>query len=204
MQKIPGSEVYQLFIELKNDISRHEQWGQSVYFKPAYDMLLRLQRRYNKEHNLNVKFLESDNVEQFKKYLKVSSYLEVQDFWSHYEKGRYTYELIPIPKYKRVIYNHTSHTRSEEKMYYRLSFPQYLNDFKYRHNITDHDTCRFCKKETESIKHIIMECEQLDYNHLKYECTKHNIEYNVKNVLLNDKIKYEVEKFLGKNFGGKF
>ena len=78
-----------------------------------------------------------------------------------------------------------------------------MNDFKFRHDIIDHNRCRFCEDEEETIEHVLMKCTQLDYKQLKYSCVKNNVKYTVKNLLQNSKIKYEVEKFIVKFLVGK-
>ena len=51
---------------MKDDIQEDEFWGKSIFFKPAHDMLIRLQRKYNAVNNVDIKFLDVLTVKEFK------------------------------------------------------------------------------------------------------------------------------------------
>ena len=95
-------------------------------------------------------------------------------------------------------------------MYYNLAFRQnFLNVWDYYRKrktknyvmkLTDTDLCRFCKKEKENIEHILTKCNELDYSMLREECQRYKVIFDHKNLVTNVKLKYEVERFLYKNF----
>ena len=200
--KIPNSGVCRLFLDLKNDLQNDEKWGDSIFFKPAYDFLIRLQTLYNNINSTQLVFLEVDNIGKFKKLLKEAAFYEFNDFWEKWTKGRYTYRYFPEITYGKKIIIRNNFNRVGEKIYYGLSFKQnLLNDFK--HVYIDNNVsplCRFCNTHIESIEHVLINCTSLNYTKLQNNCERLKIEYNVKNLLGDLKMKYCVERFLYESF----
>ena len=54
MKMIPKSEVYQLFLTMKNDIYYDELWAKTLYFKPCWDMIKRLEGEYNTKYSKKI------------------------------------------------------------------------------------------------------------------------------------------------------
>ena len=115
-----------------------------------------------------------------------SCFIEVNTFWKNYKGAKFTFELFPIWKKQSILPKPSS--RIGEKFYYRMCFPQ--NSLKYfmynKAQKGDNDHCRWCGKDTETVDHILRNCSDLDYKKLKFSCVKHNIEYNIRNLLTTD------------------
>ena len=73
---------------LKEDSRFDDQWVKSLYFKPAYDMVKRLENKFNLVNNSSVDFLSLDTISSFKKHVKISAFYEFNDFWNGSPDGR--------------------------------------------------------------------------------------------------------------------
>ena len=60
--------------------------------------------------------------------------------------------------------------------------------------------CRFCASNVENVNHIFTGCFKLDYGKMKNRCKRFKIDYNVKNLLTNYKLKNCGEVLLQKIF----
>ena len=195
------TSIHQLFkwMRLKEN---DELWGDSLFLKPAYDMIKRLQYVYYLETNIDLDFLDSVNVSAFKRLVTEACFMEVNMFWKNTDDGRFTYDLVPV--WKKVKILDQSISRRFESMYYRLSFYQnHLNEFMHRIGKTDKDLCRFCALEKENADHVFLGCEKEDNISLQMECVRQNVKFVLKEILTNEKLKYRTELFVQKYFGKK-
>ena len=203
LKKIPNSKVSRLFFALKDDLFYDQQWGDSIFFKPAWDMLKRLEKNYNVKNKTDIDFYEESDIIKFKKLIKESAFYEFNDFWNKFD-GRHTFNYFSESKYNLKRISSTTYSREAEKLYYSLSFKQnFLNKWNFTGNSSiksDTDLCRFCKNNIEDVEHILCECSSLDYSVQQIACSYNKVELNTKNLLGNVKMKYDVEKFLVKNF----
>ena len=194
MQLIPDSEVTRFFVGLKSFAINDIQWGNTKYFKPAYNMIKRLEHCYNTVNTTDCVFLELNDIQSFKKVCKVAAYYEVNLYWQNYHKARYTHSLYGDISFdqKRIV--NVSYNRKGEMLYHRLCFEQnFLNLWKFNSEQYVTDLCRFCALEIEDVTHIFCECERLDHDRLKIVC-------QVYSLLTDVNLKTEVEKFLCKYF----
>ena len=193
--------IYHLFYNMKDIPDNDEIWGDSIFFKPAYDMIKRLEPVYFKKHRKKVMFLESKNIQKFKSYIVEACFIEVNAFWKSYHQGRFTYSILPKWENQKILPK--PHSRNSEKMYYRMCFTQNnLKEFLFSlKNTKEKDNlCRFCCSNVENVNHILIGCCKLNYVKMKNTCKRLDIKYNIKNLLTHYKLKNCVEAFLQKNF----
>ena len=200
LKKIPRSEISQLFFSLKDIPVNDEKWGNTLYFKPAYDLMLRFEKIYNQDGDGDTcNFLDVQNINIFKNRLRKAAFLDFNNFWDNCSDGIHTKKYFP--SFCKIKLYRNFFNRCSETFYYRLSFTQNnLNVFSHHIGRTDSDVCRFCNVFSESVDHILGNCDKLDYNNLKFVCTRHNLDFSVLNLLSHEKLKYHVEKFLYCNF----
>ena len=146
--KIPGSDINQMFLKLRDDPTFDEYWGDSLFFKPAHDMLKRFELIYNRKRNSFVNFYEVPNVVELKKLLKKSAFYEFNSFWKSYTRGRYTYNFFPSVDGITKRLSEVTFNRKGERLYYTFSFQQNLLNYFWYVIVKkgDRDLCRFCKK----------------------------------------------------------
>ena len=200
MKLLPSSEVFNRYNDLQSP-HRDEQWCNTIYFKPAHDMCLRLQRVYNQRTNKNIVFLQIDSFSKFKKLLLKTAFYEVQDYWSRCDSGRYTYKLLPVFTKKKSWVLNSLLNRDSEKMYYRLSFKQnFLNTFQFSIGTSETEKCRFCGVHRETVDHVFENCSEIEYYELIEQCDLMKINFNYRNVLTHKLLKITTEKFITKYF----
>ena len=201
MQKIPLAEVFKLYQKLKFSSRFDQQWGDTLYYKSCSDMIERLQNLYNITHGEKIVFMEAKNASDFINLVKEASFLEFNEFWGLHKKGRYTYDILPSIGNEAIMLVDWNLNRNVEKKYYNLSFRQnFLNDWQLYIKKRDNSLCRFCDNHVESIDHVLGNCTQLNYEKLRMSCVRHNLQFNVINLLLNNKLKLDMELFILKNF----
>ena len=182
-----------------------EYWGNTIFLKPAHDMMKRLDKIYNSQHERKIILYELDTVQEFKKVLKMASFYEFNYSWKHHDKGRHTYRLIPNNGTSNIVVNNYVSSRCNEKKYFTLSFAQnFLNKFKHKHcsknKLNTSPMCRFCSNEVEDIEHILGKCTKLDYTILRRNCKNLNLKFDCRTLLTEIKLKISVERFIGNYF----
>ena len=176
-----------------------EIWGDSLFFKPAYDMIKRLEYVYYLDKHKEIDFLDSVNVKEFKRLVIESCYIEVNSYWKNVKSGRHTFKLIPEWEKRKIL--DQALPRKCEIMYYKLSFHQnYLKEFMYYIGKSDNDLCRFCSLEKESLIHVFRDCKKVDNHSLQMECCRNNVEFNLTQILTNENLKFRTGIFLQKYF----
>lgn len=52
----------------------------------------------------------------------------------------------------------------------------------------------------ETIDYVLRKCKQLNHSNLRLACERNNLQVTVINLLMNNKLKLDMEKFISKNF----
>ena len=148
-----------------------------------------------------MEFYDVENINIFKNLLKKSAVIEFDKYWTRSLDGLHTWNILPHVGDPNIKIENTYLNRKAERMYFQLSFKQnFLNSFRKYIKKSDTDQCRFCKKHVETVNHIFGECDSLSYDELRPACLRKGIQFEMKGILTDLKVKLEVEKFISKNF----
>ena len=142
--------MHNLFMTFQNDPNYDESWMNSLFLKPAYNMLIFLRNFYNDFYNCDLVFLKIDKINKFKRVVKKSMFLHFDLNTKSGESGKHTFKLLANAG--RINLASFYHIRHTECLYYSLCFTQnFLNVFRYRTGKSDSPRCRFCDSDEESV-----------------------------------------------------
>jgi len=191
---LAGSEVHD---QLWNLYSDDEAWTQTCFFRPAYELIKRLNLYVKDAHKIDI-FTAPFHVGR--RLLKEAFFHELNTLWNDYDGCKIGH--IIHPEWKPLKWQNLMTCKRVNVQYHRLAVGRGNTQVWYdRIGISVNKNCRFCKNTEENIEHLFLHCQCLTTDRvlLKSKCEAHNITFDLQTLFTHPKLQIPVEKFIAKH-----
>ena len=180
-----------LYEHYQTHLHDDELWNSSTFY-PHADRLLNNLLVYT---TYDVSDLHKFTIPMIKSILKDAMFSECNILWTIDSKGTHTRTLLPSWELQSLP--GTTFSRITTSWYYQ--FRSGHTSLRNGYNFTN-TNCRCCDNDIESIEHLFFHCPVLvhDRQVLRNKCSSFNLEFNLRSLLTEPKIRINVERFLNK------
>ena len=181
-----GPVLHNLVHDMYND---DETWYLTGFFKPAYDMLIRIDR------DLLTDCEKFPSTKVAAERLKDMLFAEVNEIWSTYEMSVTTREIHPVWKSRKLA--PVQHSFLTAVSVHKLALGRgNLAQYNHRCGRTCSPNCSFCPGVVENLNHIFCHCNtrKPHLRGLRHACKRLNIAYELKTLFTDERLRPELEK----------
>ena len=188
MHNMAGKALYDQYNYYK---THDDLWNQTTFYRPADNFI--------KEMGSPDNLLHIQPLHKFKSTLKEKINTRLSAIWSKYPKANFTKSIIPNWTNQQPA-SHMYSKRASTRQLQMLTGHFPCNDYLFTCNKSATRQCRHGCPKAETIKHLLIECEQFKTirNKLIQTCRQLYIPFTTKNILTNPTIQLATQEFLHK------
>ena len=162
-------------------------WGRTCFYKPAHDLIRRLDRR----------LLKLSSIQCFTDRLRVCFFEELSRCWLDCGHARICHSIHP--HWEPLSWGRLSVSRRASCFYHQVAVGRgSFNDRIRYSNRKGSTSCRFGCDTVETVQHVFFDCPFCSNarNDLGLICREKNLVYSLKNLFTHRSLRCRVELFL--------
>ena len=170
-----------------SDPANDEMWSRTCFYKPAHDLILRLDRR----------LLKMSSIHRFTDRLRACFFDELSRCWSDCTHARICHVIHP--RWESISWGRLSISRRASCFYQQVAVGRgSFNDRINYSNRRGDTSCRFGFDTIETVQHVFFDCAHCSNarDDLTLICREKNLVYSLTNLFTHRSLRCRVELFL--------
>ena len=178
-----------LFDQYNHFKSNPNLWKQTTFYQPAHSFINDL--------DPTNELLNTKGLPEFKAELKLRINARLCEIWRNYDKASFTHSILPTWRNEPPD-AHMYSKRASTRQMQMLTGHYPCNDRLYEIKKSATRQCRHGCAKSETIDHILLECDQFKAirNKLMRTCQQLYIPFTTKNILTNRTIQPATQEYL--------